>query len=149
MKSIADRETLDLLLARVAKVQPTLERQWGSISVHQMLVHVADASEVVLRRKPWPMVGRKPNRVMKWLALRAPMRWPHNIKSGAEPGLLELDDGVFEADRARVVATLREVAEAGEVDLVGDHPLFGVMTRADWHRWAWLHTDHHLRQFGR
>jgi len=29
------------------------------------------------------------------------------------------------------------------------HPIFGQMTRAEWLRWGYLHTDHHLRQFGR
>ena len=27
------------------------------------------------------------------------------------------------------------------------HPIFGPMSRADWLRWAYLHMDHHLRQF--
>jgi hypothetical protein len=29
------------------------------------------------------------------------------------------------------------------------HPIFGRMTEAEWMRWGYLHTDHHLRQFGR
>jgi hypothetical protein len=29
-----------------------------------------------------------------------------------------------------------------------DHPIFGKMTEAQWMRWAYLHVDHHLRQFG-
>ena len=28
------------------------------------------------------------------------------------------------------------------------HGFFGIMSLADWHRWAYKHTDHHLRQFG-
>jgi len=27
------------------------------------------------------------------------------------------------------------------------HPIFGPMSRSDWLRWAYLHMDHHLRQF--
>jgi hypothetical protein len=29
------------------------------------------------------------------------------------------------------------------------HPFFGEMTTREWMRWGYLHTDHHLRQFGR
>jgi hypothetical protein len=29
------------------------------------------------------------------------------------------------------------------------HPMFGAMTTLEWMRWGYLHTDHHLRQFGR
>jgi hypothetical protein len=28
------------------------------------------------------------------------------------------------------------------------HPLFPAMTETDWMRWAYLHMDHHFRQFG-
>jgi len=28
------------------------------------------------------------------------------------------------------------------------HPIFGGMSERAWLRWAYLHTDHHLRQFG-
>jgi hypothetical protein len=27
------------------------------------------------------------------------------------------------------------------------HPIFGPMSRSAWLRWAYLHMDHHLRQF--
>jgi hypothetical protein len=32
--------------------------------------------------------------------------------------------------------------------LPAGHGRFGTMTTRDWHRWAYRHTDHHLRQFG-
>jgi len=28
------------------------------------------------------------------------------------------------------------------------HPIFGRMSLWEWQRWGYLHTDHHLRQFG-
>jgi hypothetical protein len=28
------------------------------------------------------------------------------------------------------------------------HPLWGQMSDWEWGRWGYLHTDHHLRQFG-
>ena len=28
------------------------------------------------------------------------------------------------------------------------HPFFGAMSPNQWLRWGYLHTDHHLRQFG-
>ena len=33
-------------------------------------------------------------------------------------------------------------------DLEPAHGFFGTMSVADWQRWAYKHTDHHLRQFG-
>ena len=54
--------------------------------------------------------------------------------------------GEFRRDRAELVDLLRRFA-AREADWPR-HPLFGTMNRDDWSRWAWRHTDHHLRQFG-
>jgi hypothetical protein len=28
------------------------------------------------------------------------------------------------------------------------HPIFGRLSDSEWLRWGYLHTDHHLRQFG-
>ena len=53
----------------------------------------------------------------------------------------------FAADLAEVAALLR-VMLADTRSLTRPHPVFGPMTEAAWLRWAYLHTDHHLRQFG-
>jgi hypothetical protein len=38
---------------------------------------------------------------------------------------------------------------AAERDFTGRaHPIFGAMAKEEWHRWGYLHLDHHLRQFG-
>jgi hypothetical protein len=54
----------------------------------------------------------------------------------------------FDRDRQRVVAALRTIAAAGAGSLEPAHGMFGPMTTGDWQRWAWRHTDYHLRQFG-
>ena len=40
------------------------------------------------------------------------------------------------------------IAAPGARPLIAAHGLFGVMSRRDWQRWAYRHTNHHLRQFG-
>jgi hypothetical protein len=72
---------------------------------------------------------------------------PRGIKSGAEPAAKVLDAADFADDRDRAVALLRQLATAGQ-SLAAAHPAFGRMARGDWMRYAYLHTDHHLRQFG-
>jgi uncharacterized protein DUF1569 len=41
------------------------------------------------------------------------------------------------------IATARRGRLGGQV-----HPIFGPMSESAWLRWAYLHADHHLRQFG-
>jgi citrate lyase beta subunit len=55
---------------------------------------------------------------------------------------------VFAQDLARAVAGLEGVAAAKPDQLEPVHGFFGTMSTADWQRWAYKHTDHHLRQFG-
>ncbi|MEO8452332.1 MAG: DinB family protein [Gemmatimonadota bacterium] len=147
MRTIADPAVLADLTARLERLTSEQARVWGSITSHQMAVHLADTHEAVLQRRAFTIPPRRPSRVVKVIALNLPLPWPRGIRSGADPGSKELAPGTFEADRQLVIATLVEVAGASAGALVTHHPIFGPMTRANWHRWAFLHVDHHLRQF--
>ncbi len=116
---------------------------------HQMMVHLAENHEAVLGRMAWTTPSRAASPIVKFLALRLPLQWTRSLNFGADPASRSLDPSSFAADRARAAATLAELAGAGPEIFLTPHPIFGLMTRAEWHRWAFLHTDHHLRQFGR
>lgn len=147
MKTIGDAAVLATLTGRLARLTPARERVWGSISAHQMVSHLGDASEAALGRRPFSPAIRPPSRLMKVVALSLPMRWPRGIKSGADPAAKTLPVTEFPADLERATSSLRQLA-ATSSGLAERHPIFGTMSDADWHRWAYLHTDHHLRQFG-
>ena len=55
---------------------------------------------------------------------------------------------VFASDLARAVGGLEGIAAASPDALEPVHGFFGWMSLSDWQRWAYKHTDHHLRQFG-
>jgi hypothetical protein len=121
------------------------------MSSHQMLCHLSDALRVPLGEK-WvsPASGRLQRTVVKWIALYAPMRWP-----AAVPTRPEIDQhctgtrpGDFDADASEVAALLDRVAARPADNTWPAHPIFGRLSSAAWLRWAYLHTDHHLRQFG-
>jgi hypothetical protein len=48
----------------------------------------------------------------------------------------------------RAIAGIDGIAAAAPDALDPAHGLFGTMSLRDWQRWAYRHTDHHLRQFG-
>jgi len=148
MRTIADTRVLAALTRRLETVSATHPRVWGTMDAHQMLVHLGDGAEAVLKRRPFTAPSRPASRVLKWVALRLPVPWPRGVRSGAEPASRVLSAEAFPADRDRAVRTLRELAAAPDDALVDRHPIFGPMRRVEWQRWAFLHTDHHLRQFG-
>ena len=147
MKTISDPAVASVLAARLERLSPEQNREWGTISPHRMLAHLADAADGVMQRRPFPRASRAPSRLLKYAALYLPRPWPHGIQAGARPADVILDAAAFATERTRALAVMSELA-APDAQLAPEHPLFGSMTRGDWLRWAFLHTDHHLRQFG-
>ena len=116
-----------------------------------MLCHLGDATGMVLRTRP--RTRPTPSRarpVVKLLALWSPLRWPHGWATNPmhDPKSGGTHPSVFAQDLARAVAGLDGLAVAKPETLEPVHGFFGTMSIADWQRWAYKHTDHHLRQFG-
>jgi hypothetical protein len=151
VKTLARESDRTELRARLRTVRPDSARRWGRMSAHQMVCHVGDALRLMAGEIPAGRVPRLHERtVVKWVALFAPLRWPAGIVTSPE---LDPDQGGtrpadFAADVAEVEALLERVLSSPESVEERVHPVFGRMTHATWLRWAWLHTDHHLRQFG-
>jgi hypothetical protein len=151
MRTLAvDRDRLELV-ARLGTLHEASARRFGRMSAHQMVCHLADTLRMALGRSPVaPVRGRMPAGIVKWVALYAPLRWPAGIRTTPETDQLA-GNGTRPARFAEDVAeTLRllELVACENAPLVAEHPVFGSMRRSDWLRWAYLHTDHHLRQFG-
>jgi hypothetical protein len=151
MKTLARAADKDELLQRLRRLRPDSGRRWGRMSAHQMVCHLNDSLLVATGQKTVSHAITLPSRtIIKWIALYAPLRWP--------PGILtrpEIDQYVggtrptaFAADVARLEALMEDVSRQGASVPWSVHPIFGRMSERAWLRWAYLHTDHHLRQFG-
>ena len=152
MKTLADETVLAELLGRLQRLTPDAPRRWGTLTAGEMLCHLGDAGESVLGRRvpPGPSPAGPPRPLVKWLVLSTPMRMPKGVetRAGVNPQKQGTRPGDFEQDRARVANGLRSLAVAPEGSLQPSHFRFGPMSLRDWHRWAYKHVDHHLRQFG-
>jgi hypothetical protein len=117
-----------------------------------MVCHMSDACCMLTGERRTPPVSTPvPRIVMKWIALYVPMRWPREIKT--TPELDQTKNGTrpaqFDADLARLVSQIESIGRDRSTWLAKQpHPVFGEMSEAAWMRWEYLHTDHHLRQFG-
>jgi hypothetical protein len=132
------------------RLDPADVRRWGSMNAQQMARHVADASAAVLKQREFASKARGgPTALRRFVLLNVLPRMPRGIKSGAKPAETVVDPAAFTVDRDRAVALLRALGSAPADALAERHPIFGPMKRAHWMRWAYMHTDHHLRQFGR
>jgi uncharacterized protein DUF1569 len=151
MKTLAVDRWKNEILRRVMIVRPDSARRWGRMSAHQMICHVNDCLRVAIGQKPVSAAtGPVQRTVLKWIALYLPLPWPPGIPT--RPEVDQQSGGTRPADFAADVAELRALVEIVAGRDPGEnwpaHPVFGRMSRAAWLRWGYLHTDHHLRQFG-
>jgi len=149
MRNISDRTILEDLVRRLRGLAPTQPGVWGSMKAQQMALHLGDASAAVLKQGPFSAKPRSgPSGLLRFVVLYLLPRMPRGVKTGADPAAAIVKPAAFPQDLERAVTLLQQLAAAAPGALVDRHPILGPMTRAHWMRWAFLHTDHHLRQFG-
>ena len=121
------------------------------MSAHQMICHLSDSFRIATgEKRASDASGRMQRTLVKWIALYAPVRWPPGIPTRPEVdqqcgGTRPVD---FAADVAELEALLEVITTREREFDWPVHPIFGTMSQAAWLRWAYLHADHHLRQFG-
>lgn len=149
MRTLADSALRGEIASRVARLRPDLPARWGRMTPHQAVCHLCDSFRGCMGEKPVARVRAFPGQraLMKWIALRVPLPWPKNIPTMPEMDQLSggTKPGDWEQDRAELLNLMERFS--GDARRTA-HPMFGEMKYADWMRWAYLHMDHHLRQFG-
>jgi hypothetical protein len=151
MRTLARPRDKAEILRRLTQVRIESVPRWGRMSAHQMVCHLSDSFRMVSGRKPvCRSTGRVQGTLLQWIALYVPLRWPAGIPT--VPELDQQSGGTrpvdFAADLAELEALLDLVTTSTGMFEAQVHPIFGRMSQAGWLRWAYLHMDHHLRQFG-
>ena len=136
---------------RVRQLRPDSLRQWGRMTPHQAICHLNDSFKLALNERPIAEAAVSLRPVVKFIALQLPLRWPKDrIRTlpEAEQGIGGTPPGEFEQDRGELLALMARFCCAPDGQYCPTHPIFGPMQARHWRRWAYLHMDHHLRQFG-
>jgi uncharacterized protein DUF1569 len=152
MKTLGNSADKEILLNRLRQIKPDSQRQWGRMTPHQMICHLNDSFKSVTGERE--IAGDKSNlltrSLVRWLALYAPLKWPHGVptmpENDQEQGGTPPED--FRRDVDALCLMIERITAADKDFRWGHHPLFAEMSERDWMRWAYLHVDHHLRQFG-
>jgi hypothetical protein len=149
MKTLLNVRDRSEVLKRLDGVRSDAQRRWGTMSAHQMICHLSDALRAALGEKyVSPANNLFMRAILKPLALWVPVSWPHGFKTRPEMDqqLGGTQPATFAADVGELRALLeRFCTEEGEF---APHAMFGQLSRAERMRHAYLHFDHHLRQFG-
>ena len=151
MKTMARPADKAEIVRRLKTVRPDCTRRWGRMSAHQMVCHLSDAFRLVTHQKAASQAtGIVQVTLIKWIALYVPFRWPQGVPT--RPEMDQEFEGTkprdFAADLAELESLVERIATIGKDYDWPAHPIFGRMSESAWMRWAYLHVDHHLRQFG-
>ena len=150
MRTLAQPNTRAQIIARVHAVRPDNVAQFGVMTAPEMIKHCVICLEAGLGlRSIAPAETFLMRTLFKSIALYVPMRWPPGFKTRPEMDMRRDGErpGEFVSDVAKLVQRLEEFGTRPSNGTWPRHPMFGAMSAGDWQRWAYLHTDHHLRQF--
>lgn len=149
MKTLLNVRERSEVLDRLASVRSDARPKWGTMSAHQMICHLSDALRSALSEKYIsPSTTLFKRTILKPLALWVPVPWPHGFKT--RPEMDQQQSGTPPVNFASDLEELRILFQRfctreGEF---APHAMFGQMSKAERMRHAYLHFDHHLRQFG-
>lgn len=148
MPKLHDAEYKTEILRRVKLLRPDAARQWGKMSVAQMLWHVNEAMEGALGRIPMDAMKPPiplPRPVLKFLVLNGP--WGKGAPT-LKRWMPEHDRYDFATEHARCLRLVDELTAKPIADRWPDSPTLGRMMGSQVSRLHAKHLNHHLTQFG-
>lgn len=149
LPNIFQPEVGERVIARIEKLSPHTQPEWGKMNVTQMLAHCNVTYEMSLETK-----HAKPSAFARFL-LKAFVKKgvvnevPYRKNLRTAPAFLIADEREFAREKERLIQYIRTVCSMGEKAFEGrEAHSFGIMTAAEHNNMFYKHLDHHLTQFG-
>jgi hypothetical protein len=147
MKHLYEPAVVAEVQARIARLRPDSDRQWGSMSAAQMLAHLALTMDYALGGFELP---RHPlGRLIGGFAKRSLLEKgkPMGRNAPTHPSVKIGNAPDFAVERQRLQQAIDRFASGPAACTPHPHFFFGRMTPAEWAAFSYVHLDHHLRQF--
>jgi hypothetical protein len=148
MKNLFEATCATEIRSRVESLRPDSQKQWGAMTVAQMMSHCSAWLEMAASgtSSPRRFVGRIIGGVVKKSILgEGTIR--RNMPT--DKALIRNNDCDFAEEQRRLVDRVHQFSSEGpEKYKTHSHSFFGPMTPLEWATLGYKHLDHHLRQFG-
>jgi hypothetical protein len=148
MKTLAKPSVKEAIVRRVEGIRVDSAGLWGKMSAGQMFCHLTDSFRSMMGEKA--IIEVRYQRALLYPALYLPLRWPKGVET--RPEVDQLVGGTkptdFAEDVRQLITVIARFRSTSRDFTFQPHPIFGPMSDWQWMRWGYLHTDHHLRQFG-
>jgi Protein of unknown function (DUF1569) len=148
MKTLFEPAAYQEILRRLDSIHTGSTRQWGKMTVSQMLEHTARTLEMASGKVP--RTQRPIGKVLSWAFRKnfvGPKPFPRNAPTG--PFAIVTHEPELQPARERLKGLLADLHAMGETGCDGNvHSFFGKLSGREWGITQYKHLDHHLRQFG-
>jgi hypothetical protein len=149
MKNLFQPAAAAEITDRMAQLRPDSPREWGKMTVAQMMAHCSASIEMAEGKVTPPriLLGRLLGPLAKksLIVKGEPMR----RNSMTEKSALVTDERDFDLERQRLRESINRFVSGGPAACT-THPhfFFGPLAPEEWAALMYQHLDHHLRQFG-
>lgn len=148
MKNIFVENDLRELIERVDRLTPETMQLWGKMSVSQMLEHCTVSLKLALNEFK-PEINEEYLKVGKLYKDRILKEDVFSRELPTSKEFIMKDEGNFENNKNTLIQYFNKYSKASQgIELKGIHPFLGELTMNEWARLIWIHTNHHLIQFG-
>ncbi|WP_413534135.1 DUF1569 domain-containing protein [Empedobacter brevis] len=148
MNNLYNWTDVEDILNRIEKLNPKAQRQWGKMTVNQMLAHLNISLETPLGLN-FPkraFLGRVIGGIIIHKQL-ADKPLPKNSPTDLSYKIFDNPD--FEKEKIKTIELVKTFYQNGAGKCsTHPHSFFGKLTPEQWAVLQWKHFDHHLRQFG-
>ena len=149
MNVITNTSAYESIRKRILALNENSTRQWGRMTVHQMLLHCIDALKMTIGEL---QVADKSNFLTRTIVKKFALgksKFPKSTPTAPELVKTEVETNAadIEKDKQILLAYIDKIKNASEKDFEV-HPIFGKMNKIEYGTLIYKHLDHHLRQFG-
>ena len=147
MRSTFDKATREELISRIETLNENSKAEWGKMTIAEMLKHCILWEQMVSGEVKCKRVflGRIFGKMALNGVLKSEKPMMRNARSAPE---VVAKEGVADITAGKKEWIERMQKNATSPQPYFMHPFFGKMTKEQLGYHAYMHTDHHLRQFG-
>ncbi|MDP9042261.1 MAG: DUF1569 domain-containing protein [Bacteroidota bacterium] len=148
MKSLFNESEYLEIRKRAETLQTDNTRQWGKMTIAQMMAHCSAGFEQAIGKTPFK---DKSNFIMrslvKRIVLKAVKKGDFGKNQKTFPEYVVTGEKDFQMEKQRFLQNIDDFYQSGYKNILGRHPYFGKFRKDDWGALQYAHTLHHLKQF--
>ncbi len=151
MKNILDQKFRLQLIDRIYSLTYNSKGLWGKMNVDQMVRHCRDQIRMSQGEIETDFAGSFFSvNVIKYLVLlgmpipKGKIETVKELRQSNE----KFDEDDFKKNKTALVELIEKFGESIDSFPKHRHPAFGKMSKNQWGKLVYIHTDYHLKQFG-